>query len=143
MRVHMVNARGPDEATSYHLLKAIEGDAGLSQRDLANRLGISLGKVNFCLKALIGKGCLKVRRFRNSKNKNAYLYLLTPQGIEEKCRLAARFLQIKMDEYEALKKELDELTREVSANHGRADDRPFLRVRDRERREGMIEDGYI
>jgi len=141
MRVHMVNARGPDEATSYHLLKAIEGDAGLSQRDLANRLGISLGKVNFCLKALIGKGCLKVRRFRNSKNKNAYLYLLTPQGIEEKCRLAARFLQIKMDEYEALKKELDELTREVSANHDEAGGRAFSR--DRERGEGMIEDGYI
>lgn len=113
-----MNALKPDEATSYDLLKTLEKNPGLSQRDLARQLGISLGKVNFCLKALIEKGCLKVKSFRNSNNKKAYLYLLTPQGIDEKARITVRFLQIKMDEYEILKKEVEELNREVAAMQG-------------------------
>ncbi len=69
-----------DDTTSYSLLKTLENNPSLSQRELAKRLGISLGKVNFCLNALIEKGCLKVNNFRNSDNKLAYAYLLTPKG---------------------------------------------------------------
>lgn len=111
----MMNTSKLDEAISYDLLKTLEKTPSLSQRDLANRLGISLGKVNYCLKALIDKGCVKVNSFRNSNNKKAYLYLLTPHGIEEKARITVEFLQIKMAEYEALKIEVEELNREVAA----------------------------
>ena len=102
-----------DDNTSYGLLKTLETNPSLSQRDLAKRLGISLGKVNFCLNALIEKGCLKVNNFRNSDNKLAYAYLLTPHGIEEKARITAHFLKYKMQEYEQLRIEIDMLQREA------------------------------
>ncbi|HZW26155.1 MAG TPA: MarR family EPS-associated transcriptional regulator [Gallionella sp.] len=102
-----------DDQTSYGLLKTLEDNPSLSQRDLAKRLGISLGKVNFCLNALIEKGCLKVNNFRNSDNKLAYAYLLTPQGVEQKARMTVKFLQIKVQEYEHLRTEIEELRREV------------------------------
>ena len=102
-----------DDNTSYGLLKTLEGNPGLSQRDLAKRLGISLGKVNFCLNALIEKGCLKVNNFRNSDNKLAYAYLLTPRGVEQKARMTVEFLQIKVREYERLRTEISELKREA------------------------------
>jgi len=104
------------DTTSYTLLKTLENNPGLSQRDLAKRLGVSLGKVNFCLKALIEKGCLKVNNFRNSGNKLAYAYLLTPQGVEQKARMTVEFLQIKMYEYERLRAEIDELKLEAEQN---------------------------
>ena len=102
-----------DDNTSYGLLKTLEANPGLSQRDLAKRLGISLGKVNFCLNALIEKGCLKVNNFRNSDNKLAYAYLLTPHGVEEKARITVNFLKYKMQEYEQLRAEINELKREA------------------------------
>ena len=102
-----------DDDTSYGLLKTLENNPGLSQRDLAKRLGISLGKVNFCLNALIEKGCLKVNNFRNSENKLVYAYLLTPHGVEEKARITVRFLKYKMQEYEQLCAEITELKREA------------------------------
>ena len=102
-----------DDHTSYGLLKTLEDNPGLSQRDLAKRLGVSLGKVNFCLNALIEKGCLKVNNFRNSENKLAYAYLLTPQGVEQKARMTVEFLQIKVREYERLRAEIEELRREA------------------------------
>ena len=102
-----------DDTTSYGLLKTLEDNPSLSQRDLAKRLGISLGKVNFCLNALVEKGCLKVNNFRNSDNKLAYAYLLTPQGVEEKARMTIRFLKYKMQEYEQLRAEIKELKREA------------------------------
>ena len=105
-----------DDNTSYGLLKTLENNPGLSQRDLAKRLGISLGKVNFCLNALIEKGCLKVNNFRNSDNKLAYAYLLTPHGIEQKTRMTVEFLQIKLQEYERLRTEINELKREAKHN---------------------------
>lgn len=114
MSVHTLNTPMMlDETTRYSLLKTLEENPGLSQRDMAKRLGISLGKVNFCLKALIGKGCLKVSNFRNSENKLAYAYLLTPHGVEEKARITVRFLKYKMQEYEKLRAEIDELQREA------------------------------
>lgn len=109
-----------DDRTSYGLLKTLENNPSLSQRDLARHLGISLGKVNFCLNALIEKGCLKVNNFRNSDNKLAYAYLLTPHGIEQKTRMTVEFLQIKVREYERLRAEIEELKREAERNelHG-------------------------
>lgn len=111
--VHLLNAPMIDDHTSYGLLKTLEDNPSLSQRDLAKRLGVSLGKVNFCLNALIEKGCLKVNNFRNSDNKLAYAYLLTPQGVEQKACMTVEFLQIKMREYERLRAEIEELKREA------------------------------
>ena len=102
-----------DDDTSYGLLKTLEDNPGLSQRDMAKRLGISLGKVNFCLNALVEKGCLKVNNFRNSDNKLAYAYLLTPHGLDEKARITVRFLKYKMREYERLRAEIEVLKREA------------------------------
>jgi EPS-associated MarR family transcriptional regulator len=97
----------------YRILKLLAADPHASQRRIADELGISLGRVNFCLKALIQKGLVKVNNFRSSTNKRAYLYLLTPKGIEEKAVVTARFLRRKLDEYETLKRELEELQREA------------------------------
>jgi EPS-associated MarR family transcriptional regulator len=102
-----------DETTHYSLLKTLEENPGLSQRDLAKKLGVSLGKVNFCLKALVEKGSLKINNFRNSDNKLAYAYLLTPRGVEEKARITVRFLRRKVQEYERLRAEIEDLTREA------------------------------
>jgi EPS-associated MarR family transcriptional regulator len=102
-----------DDSTHYGLLKTLENNPSLSQRDLAKHLGISLGKVNFCLNALVEKGCLKVNNFRNSENKLAYAYVLTPRGIEERARMTVHFLRHKMQEYEQLRDEIEELKREA------------------------------
>lgn len=102
-----------DDTISYGLLKTLEDNPGLSQRDLAKRLGVSLGKINFCINALIVKGSLKVNNFRNSDNKLAYAYLLTPQGVEEKARITVHFLKYKVQEYERLRAEIAELKLEA------------------------------
>ena len=90
----------------------------LTQRELAKMLGMSVGGLNYCLKALIDKGFVKMVNFSKSKNKFKYVYLLTPQGIAEKMVLASRFLKRKMEEYEALKVEI-ELLKAESANRPR------------------------
>ncbi|MDD2892334.1 MAG: MarR family EPS-associated transcriptional regulator [Halothiobacillaceae bacterium] len=102
-----------DETTHYGLLKTLEENPGLSQRDLAKKLGVSLGKVNYCLNKLVEKGSLKINNFRNSDNKLAYAYLLTPQGIESRARMTVEFLKYKMHEYERLSKEIEDLRREA------------------------------
>lgn len=102
-----------DQSISYNLLKTLEKTPDLSQRALAERLGVSLGKVNFCLNALVEKGCLKVNNFRTSENKLAYAYLLTPKGVDQKARLTVEFLQIKIQEYECLRNEIEELKSEA------------------------------
>ncbi len=102
-----------DEATRYRLLTLLESDPKLSQRELAERVGISLGKVNFCLKALAEKGWVKIRNFRNSRNKSAYLYQLTPSGVAEKVRVTHAFLQRKLDEHAAIEAEIERLRKEV------------------------------
>ena len=104
------------EDTHYRLLRLLEARPELSQRDLARELGTSLGKTNYCLNALIEKGWVKVRNFRNSQNKPGYAYLLTPRGIESKAVIAVQFLRRKMDEYEELKREIELLRHEVAAN---------------------------
>ncbi|WP_417537716.1 MarR family EPS-associated transcriptional regulator [Marinomonas sp.] len=97
----------------YKILKELQQDPDVSQRELAKRLGISLGKANFCLKALIEKGSIKADNFKNNANKIGYLYLLTPKGIEEKIVLTQRFLQRKIIEYEKLEQEIEQLRQEV------------------------------
>ena len=101
----------------YRILKLIEIKPEISQRELAAELGISLGKANFCIKALIAIGLLKVTNFRNSNNKLAYMYLLTPNGIKEKAIVTANFLKSKLGEYELLQAEIDQLKQEVNLNY--------------------------
>lgn len=97
------------------VLKIIESSPQITQRELADELGVSLGKANYCLKSLIDKGWLKARNFKNNRNKMAYAYLLTPAGIEEKSAMTIDFLRRKMDEYEALKQEIEQLKSEVQS----------------------------
>lgn len=85
----------------------------MSQRDLAVAMGVSLGKTNYCIKALLDKGLIKMQNFRNSQNKLAYAYLLTPAGVEEKASITVRFLKYKVQEYERLRAEIVELQRET------------------------------
>ncbi|MDH5654603.1 MAG: MarR family EPS-associated transcriptional regulator [Spirochaetia bacterium] len=96
----------------FKILKVLQDNPDLNQRQLADHLNISLGKTNYCIQALIGKGLLKVKNFKNNRNKLAYSYLLTPGGMEEKAKLTIRFLKRKMEEYEILKTEIEELTRD-------------------------------
>lgn len=103
-----------DQSISYHLLKTLAKTPDLSQRVLAKRLGVSLGKVNFCLNALVEKGFLKVNNFRNSENKMAYAYLLTQRGFEQKSQMTLYFLKCKVQEYEQLRREIDVLRQEVN-----------------------------
>ena len=100
---------------TLELLREIGSNPSLTQRYLAEKYGISLGKTNFLLKAFLEKGFIKVNRFKNSKNKAGYVYLLTPEGIKMRLDLTQRYLAIKLHEYEALKKEIDTMgkTQEV------------------------------
>jgi EPS-associated MarR family transcriptional regulator len=100
----------------YKILKLVSANPEISQRELAKTLGVSLGKTNFCLNALIEKGLLKAANFRNSQNKLAYMYLLTPSGIEEKSKITLRFLTAKMREYEALQLEISLLMQETNSD---------------------------
>lgn len=100
----------------YRILKRLTADPNISQRDLARELDVSVGKVNYCLQALIEKGFVKVNNFRNNKNKLAYAYLLTPHGIEEKARVTVAFLQHKVREYAELQEEIETLRQEVLTN---------------------------
>lgn len=101
------------EESQLKVLRLLEADPGLSQRDLAKTLGISLGKTNYCMRALLDKGLIKVQNFRNNENKLAYAYLLTPAGITARAEMTRNFLKIKMQEYEALKQEIEQLKNEA------------------------------
>lgn len=91
------------------LLKLLQDQPQMSQRDLAQAMGVSLGKANYCLKALMEKGLVKFGNFRNNPDKREYAYLLTPAGLEEKTRITLAFLRRKVAEYEALEKEIEQL----------------------------------
>ncbi|MDF9392798.1 MULTISPECIES: MarR family EPS-associated transcriptional regulator [Methylococcus] len=106
----------PHEQAQLRILKSLEDAPGISQRALAERLGISLGKTNYLLKALLEKGFIKADNFRRSNNKLGYLYLLTPQGIEQKLRLTRAYLARKEAEYEALRAEIAALHSELSTS---------------------------
>ncbi|CAM5785124.1 MarR family EPS-associated transcriptional regulator [Castellaniella caeni] len=103
----------PPEESHLKVLRLLEADPALSQRDLSQALGISLGKINYCMRALLDKGLIKMQNFRNSENKLGYAYFLTPAGVMAKAEMTKEFLKIKMQEYEILKREIDQLRQEV------------------------------
>ena len=97
----------------YQILKTVEANPEMNQRELAEHLGVSLGKTNYCLKKLIEKGLVKAGNFKSNPDKRVYSYLLTPRGVREKALVTMRFLQRKMDEYEQIKREIMLLKTEV------------------------------
>jgi EPS-associated MarR family transcriptional regulator len=97
----------------YKLMRLLQANPEMSQREVADELGISVGKVNYSLRALVRRGWVKVSNFKNSQNKLAYRYLLTSRGIEEKAKLTVRFLRARMDEYEMLRLEIEQIRREA------------------------------
>ena len=101
------------EEMQLNLMRLLKANPELSQRDVARELGVSLGKVNYCLRALIQKGWIKAANFKNSQNKAAYLYLLTPRGVEQQARLTVQFLQIRMHEFETLRSEIEQIRQEA------------------------------
>jgi EPS-associated MarR family transcriptional regulator len=103
------------EEIDLQLLRHLENQPKVNQRSLADRLGLSLGKANYCLQALVDKGLVKISNFKRSDNKLAYAYLLTPSGLQEKARLTIAFLKRKQEEYERLQVEIAGLRAEVAA----------------------------
>ena len=124
-RIHFNNATAPrapsrqatlQEDTNFRVLRLLSEQPELSQRQLAERLGISLGAVHYCLKALVAKGHIKAQNFAANPNKLHYAYLLTPAGLRAKAELTGCFLSRKVREYEALKEEIQGLRQEVAAS---------------------------
>lgn len=111
-----------DDDVRFRLLRLLEDHPDRSQREISEELGVSLGAINYVLKALAEKGEVKIRNFRASNNKLRYAYILTPSGIDAKTRLMAGFLRRKLAEYEALKAELDSLRAEMTpVQNGKAE----------------------
>ena len=104
------------EDTNFRIMRILQNNPDLTQRELADQLGMSVGGLNYCLKALINKGFVKMGNFQKSKNKFKYVYLLTPHGIAERVILTGRFLQRKIDEYDALKADIERFRAEVEDN---------------------------
>ena len=104
------------EDTYFRVLRLLQDNPDMTQREIAQSLGLSTSGLNYCLKALIDKGWVKVHNFSQSKNKFGYIYVLTPQGISEKLALTSRFLKRKLSEYDALKAEIDGLQAEVQTS---------------------------
>ena len=102
-----------NDETGYQVMRLLQENPEMSQRQVARTLGISLGKVNYCVRALVRKGWVKARNFKNSHNKAAYMYLLTPLGMQQKAQLTVRFLRLKMREYENLRDQIRELRQEA------------------------------
>ena len=102
------------DETHFRVLRILQDNPDLTQRELARQLGISVGGLNYCINALIDKGFVKVSNFQQSKNKFKYVYLLTPQGVAEKIAMTRRFLKRKIDEYDALKGEIESLQKEAA-----------------------------
>jgi EPS-associated MarR family transcriptional regulator len=106
------------EDTYFRAMRILQQNPDLTQRELAAKLGVSVGGLNYCLKALMERGWIKVQNFSHSKNKFGYVYMLTPGGIAGKAALTSRFLKRKMDEYEALRAEIEAL--ELESNQSAA-----------------------
>jgi EPS-associated MarR family transcriptional regulator len=101
------------EDTYFRVMRILQDNPDLTQRELAEKLGISVGGLNYCLNALMEKGLVKMKNFANSKNKFGYVYVLTPTGMAEKAVITHRFLRRKIEEYEALKVEIEVLKAEI------------------------------
>ena len=102
------------EDTYFRVMRILYDSPDITQRELAEKLGVSVSGLNYCLKALIDKGWVKIQNFSNNKNKLGYAYLLTPKGILQKTSLTSSFLQRKLQEYEALKQEIKKMKQEVN-----------------------------
>ena len=96
----------------FNIIRKISKDSNISQREISTELGISLGKVNYCLRALKEKGFIKIKNFKKSENKMKYFYILTPKGISEKTKITIRFMKQKIREYDELKKEIKKHNKE-------------------------------
>lgn len=105
----MNNSKNNNFDDEFDLLRLLEKEPGKSQRKIARELGFSLGKLNYCIKALNKKGLIKIRNFKKNNNKLYYLYLLTPKGINRKAKMTLNYLKKKSEEYEQLKKEFKEI----------------------------------
>jgi EPS-associated MarR family transcriptional regulator len=102
------------EDTYFRVMRILHDSPYITQRELAEELGVSVSGLNYCLKALIDKGWVKIQNFSNNKNKFGYAYLLTPTGIVQKASITNRFLKRKMHEYKALKQEIKQIKKEVN-----------------------------
>jgi len=102
-----------EQEIHYRLLKMLSKKPNVTQRDMAKRMGISLGKMNYCVTELAAKGWIKIIRLKSARNKTPYTYLLTPKGLEEKARMTLSFLKRKLSEYEEIKKQIRELHYDV------------------------------
>ena len=107
--------RSMTDERQLKVLRLLEGNPDMTQRQLAETLGVSVGATNYCLKALVGKGWVKLENFQRNPNKLGYLYLLTPRGVAAKAQLTASFLRYKLKEYESLKAEIEDLKSEIDS----------------------------
>jgi len=115
-----------EQEIHYRLLKILSKNSNFTQREMAKKMGISLGKVNYCLSELAKKGFIKINRFKYSRNKIRYIYILTPRGLEEKAGLTISFLKRKILDYEEISSQIKDLAREVEEQRlvdNSADDR--------------------
>lgn len=126
------------EDVRYRIIRLIEQRPEITQRELASDLGISLGKVNYCLRALIDKGHIKLSKFQRRFDKSHYFYLLTPAGVQAKAAITLQFLRRKMDEYEQLRQEIETLSAELELNAASAvsQEAPLFPVREKGGGEG-------
>jgi len=120
----------------FRVMRLLEDNPQMNQRELSKSLGVSLGGINYCLNALAAKGSIKIQNFRNNKNKWVYAYMLTPQGLAEKTALTGSFLKSKMQEYQILKEEIEALRGEVSRATIESDDDLNLLVEASEKEAG-------
>ncbi len=102
-----------EQEIHYRLLKLVSKDHRFTQREMAKEMGISLGKVNYCLRELAKKGLIKITRFKSAKNKVPYTYILTPKGMKAKAKLTVEFLKIKISEYNEIRRQIKELSEEI------------------------------
>jgi len=109
-----------EQEIRYRLLKILSQDPNFTQRQMAQKMGISLGKINYCLSEFVQKGLIKITRLRDSQNKVRYLYILTPCGLEEKAKVTLQFFKRKIAEYEETKKQIKTLNQEME-EHGQAE----------------------
>lgn len=109
------------ENTDFRILRLLKNHPDWSQRALSRELGVSLGGINYCLKALNKKGYVKIQNFKTSNNKRNYVYILTPKGIAQKAALTSRFLQRKMNEYNAIKEEINAILVEIEQEDEQTD----------------------
>ena len=102
-----------EQEIRYKILKILAGNPSLSQREMAGRMGISLGKTNYVLTELANKGIIKIKRFKSARNKIPYTYMLTSHGLEEKARITSKFLKRKLAEYEEIKRQIKDIAKEA------------------------------